>query len=314
MKAAKTRHLPLLFLGGVRAGLATAGLSGRLALGQPRARTHSNLDEPHRSYHLTVDRITCRIIPQSTRGQSPKEKDLKKKFCLQHVAVMQMIALREAPPVNPTSQGAGQYMEVLRLLGPEPPGPPRKRARHDEPASETAYQLASALREAQPRGVVQPGSSAFRPLAFRPSEAGQLEFSCRWPSCNHRSSCIEADAEHLRSHVVRRRPDTFRARLAASVASTTTLAPSRPLPALPPAPAPAPAPAPTPAPTLLSRPSPSSLKTASNPWRTSRPRTGNRIPLDQRRGTGAAAGVQFECEWPGCNYIALRRCGPNAGF
>ena len=58
-----------------RAGLATAGLSGRpaaaLALGQPRARTHSNLDEPHRSYHLTVDRI----IPHSTRaigGQSER--------------------------------------------------------------------------------------------------------------------------------------------------------------------------------------------------------------------------------------------------
>lgn len=41
-------------------------------------------------------------------------------------------------------------------------------------------------------------------------------------------------------------------------------------------------------------------------WWASKTRTGNRIPLDQRRGSGEA-GAQFKCEWPNCSYIALRR-------
>ena len=186
-------------------------------------------------------------------------------------------------------------MEVTRLLNEERPS---KRAR---PHVETIYMNQSAALERRPRS-----SAAWRPY-FRSTEAGQLQFECRWPSCDHWSSTVEADTQHLQSHIVRRH--VFHARVVAKLRDEADAAtPSHPITAvparvlaLPHAPAPAPCPSPGP---------PCSTAPDSDPthqqWRTSRPRTGNRIPLDQRTSS-VDASAQFKCAWPNCSYVALRR-------
>lgn len=170
---------------------------------------------------------------------------------------------------------------------------------HDE----TVYMQQSASLESHLRGRHVWGPR-FRHLS---TEAGSLDFECRWPFCDHRSFTVEADIEHLRSHVVRKQSEAFRTRLVARLRDDltdppVTLASGLPTPVL------TLRPAPVPSRNVLLPPCPSTFdnEPSQQQWRTSKPRTGNRIPLDQRRGSGGA-GVQFKCEWPNCSYIALRR-------
>jgi hypothetical protein len=181
---------------------------------------------------------------------------------------------------------------------------PSKRTRPGH--GETVYMQQSTTLESSPHAAWRP---QFRHWS---AEAGKLEFECRWPSCDHRSSTVEADAEHLQSHVVRKRSDVFRTRIVAQLRAddADAAAPGRPtaawrLPApvltLPSAAAPAPSPPLSPPCSAASDNEPSHQQ-----WRTSRPRTGNRIPLDRRTNSGGAS-ARFKCGRPDCSYIALRR-------
>ena len=186
-------------------------------------------------------------------------------------------------------------MELARLLLTDER--PTKRTRLSD---QTVHMQQSAAQDSRPR-------TAWRQHSI---EAGTLEFECRWPSCDHRSSTVEADAEHLRSHVVRKQLDAFRtrvvARLRADDADAATPRRRSPVCRLAAAPVPsAPAPAPSPPPLPPACSAVSDNEPTHQQWRTSRPRTGNRIPLDRRSSGGASA--RFKCGRPNCSYIALRR-------
>lgn len=197
-------------------------------------------------------------------------------------------------------------MELARLLRTDER--PTKRARQSG-HGETIYMQQSAALESGPRATWRP---QFR--HWSANAGGTLEFECRWPSCDHRSFTVEADTGHLRSHVVRKQSGVFRTRVVAQLRAVDTdvATPRCPsavwrLPAtvlsLPSAPA---APAPSPPPLSPPCSAASDNESTHQQWRTSRPRTGNRIPLDRRTSDGGAS-ARFKCGRPGCSYIALRR-------
>lgn len=190
-------------------------------------------------------------------------------------------------------------MELARLLLTDERLTKRARSGHGE-SQTVVHMQQSAAQESRPRAAWRRHSS----------EAGTLEFECRWPSCDHRSSTVEADAEHLRSHVVRKQLDVFRIRVVAQLraddADAATPRRRSPVCRLA-APVPsAPAPAPSPPPLSPACSAVSDSETTHQQWRTSRPRTGNRIPLDRRTSSGGA-NARFKCGRPNCSYVALRR-------
>ena len=186
---------------------------------------------------------------------------------------------------GPTSSGSGSGSGPGHSPGPGPgPGPgPR-------PGSGSSLGVSAGA-----------AARVWDPRAWAAVEAGRLAFRCRVPGCTNLSRTTEDDRLHLAKHIEKRRSSRpLRDRRPAPAPRPPPRAQPRPIAPLR---APGPAPDPPPAGRVAKQQAKQAPPPAEGRWRTSRPRSGNRIPLDQRSDL-LEGGSVLKCGYEGCPYIA----------